>query len=157
MADYPIGEHASAAAARYRQFVGIHPAALNQVVNSGHQILVVVAGVMVLDDVAKILSIGRTAARIGIQDDIAFGRHPLELVVEGVSIGGMRATMNIQNHRILLAFLKIGRALYPGLNSLSVKAVVPNHRWFSQIELRKELLIDMREPFHMPVSAIGKI
>src|SRR5271166_3155750 len=51
MADHPIGEYAAAAAAGNRQLVGIHPAALDQVVHTSHQILVVVARVVVLDDI----------------------------------------------------------------------------------------------------------
>ena len=62
----------------------------------------------------------------------------------------MRTTVNIEDHRILLALLKIRRALHPGLDALAVEALVPDHDRLGEIELREQLVIDLGEPAHLP-------
>src|SRR5437588_32568 len=77
MSDGPIGEHASAAATSDSKvlFVDIPP--LDQLIHADHQIFVIVAGIAVLNDVGKVLSIARAAAWVRIQHYITFGCHPL--------------------------------------------------------------------------------
>src|SRR5207253_8989803 len=57
MADDPVRQQAAAAAASDAHAIGIHPSAGDQVVYSGHQILIIVARIVVLNDVPEFLSI----------------------------------------------------------------------------------------------------
>ena len=77
-------------------------------VHARHQILVVVAGIVELDDVPEILAVVRAAARVRVQDDVALGGHPLELVRERVAVGGMGTAVNLQDERVLLLRSKPG-------------------------------------------------
>ena len=143
---------------------GIHPAARDQVVHARHQILVVVARIMILDDVAEILAVGGAAARIRIQHHVALGRHPLDFVIEGVAVGCVRAAVNVEDHRILLAFLKIRRTLHPGLDALAVEALVPDHYRLGEIQLGEQFVVDVgqaahlarrRRPGHIQIADVG--
>src|SRR5207237_10712179 len=95
----PVREEPAAAAARdaYPRF--IYVALLPHFVHTRHQILVVVARVVELNDVPELLAIVGTAARIRVEDDIALRSHPLELVREGVAVGAVRAAMNFEDQR----------------------------------------------------------
>ena len=109
---------------------------------------------MVLDDVAEILAVSRAAARVGIEDDVTFGRHPLKFMVEDVAVGGVRAAVNVQDERIFLAWIEVRRLLHPGLNLLAVEARVPDLFRLGEIELREELVVDVRE---LPGLSAGQI
>ena len=83
--DDPIRQQSAAAAAGYAKFLVVDVSALNEFIDSEHQVFVIVARIMVLNDVAEFLAIGRAAARIRIKHDVTFRRHPLELVLENDS------------------------------------------------------------------------
>ena len=63
--DRPVGQQPAAAAAGDAEPVRVDVALLQHLVHAGHQILVVVAGIVVLDDVAEVLAVRRAAARVG--------------------------------------------------------------------------------------------
>src|SRR3954454_24279052 len=111
----PISEYAATTAPGHSQFFRVHPAACDQLIHSGHQIFEIVTGIAVLNDVAKILPVCRTASRIWIQHYIALRSHPLEFMVEHVAVGRVGSTMNVENHRILFSGLEIRRTLNPCL------------------------------------------
>ena len=98
---------------------------------------------MVLNHVAKILTVGGAATRIRIEHDITFRGHPLELVFEDISIGCMRSTVNVQDERIFFRRIKVGWFLHPRLDAFAVKAPVRNFFRLGQVELRKKFLIDV--------------
>ena len=50
---------------------------------------------MILNDVAELLAIGGTSARVGIEHDVTFRCHPLELVLEDPAVGGVGTAMDI--------------------------------------------------------------
>ena len=145
LGDGPVGEHAAAAAAGDAQAVGIGDAAPHQLVHAGHEVLVVVARVAVLDDVAELLAVAGAAARVGIEHHVALGRHPLELVHEEVAVGRVRAAVDVEDHRVLPARLVVGRLLDPGLDLLPVEAVVEQLLGLGQAQLREELLVGLVE------------
>ena len=80
--------------------VRVHVAAADQLVHARHQVLVVVARVAVLDDVAEVLAVGRAAARVRVEHHVALGRHPLHLVEERVAVGGVRPAVDVQDQRV---------------------------------------------------------
>src|SRR2546422_6070614 len=53
----------------------------------------------ILNDVTKILPVGRAPAWIWIKHYITFCRHPLKLVLENVAVSRMRSAMDVQNER----------------------------------------------------------
>ena len=62
--DRPVGQQTAAAAAGDAEPVRVDVALLEHLVDAGHQVLVVVAGVVVLDDVAEVLAVA-TCCRAG--------------------------------------------------------------------------------------------
>ena len=109
---------------------------------------------MVLDDIAELLAVGGAAARIGIEHDVALGGHPLKFMVEGVTVGGMRAAVDIEDQRILLAGREMGRTLHPGLDAAAVEALVPDRLRFGQVELGEQLVVNLGEAFETAGRAI---
>ena len=89
---------------------------------------------MVLDDVGEILTVRRAAARIGVDDDVAFGRHPVELVGEGVAVGSVGSAVDLEDHRIFFRRAESGRLEDPTLDTLAVEAVVPEFFWRGQVQ-----------------------
>src|SRR5271167_1014754 len=93
----PIREQSSSTAAGDAELVFIDVAALQQLIDSGHQVLEVVTRIFVLDDVSEFLAIRSAAARIGVKNDVSLGRHPLKFMIEHPSISGMWAAVNVEN------------------------------------------------------------
>src|SRR5262249_23051086 len=129
----PIGKQAAAAASGNSQFFLVDITTLDEFIYASHQILVVIAGIVVLNDVSEVLTVSSTPTRVRIEHHVAFGGHPLKLVIKNESIGGVRAAMNIENQRVLLVRVKVGRLLHPGLNFFSVEARVPDFLRLSKI------------------------
>src|SRR5439155_9906145 len=93
---------------------------LENLVDAGHQILVVVAGIMELDDVAELLAVGRAAARIGVEHDVTLGRHPVEFVRERVAVRCVRPAVYLENERIFFRRVEMRWLQDPALNPLAV-------------------------------------
>ena len=115
--------------------VVVDVAAFDQFVDAGHQVFVVVAGIVVLDDVAEILAIARAAARVRIKHDVTLRRHPLKLVIEDVTVSRVRAAVDVQDERILFVRIKVGRLLHPRLTFLPSKLVYPDLFGLGEVEL----------------------
>src|SRR4029078_11576527 len=95
-------------------------------IDRAHQIFVVIAGVVVLDDVAEILSVSRAAARVRIDDYVTLCGHPLKLVIKDPAVRRMRSAVNVKYERVLLISIEIRWLLHPGLNLLAIKTRVPD-------------------------------
>src|SRR5205823_1867356 len=137
--DGQIGEQAAAAPTSYAQFLSVDVTALDQFIHAGHQIFVVVAGIVILNDVAELLAIRRAATRIWIEHDVTLRGHPLKFMIEDVAVGCVRSAVNVENEWVLLLRIKVGRLLNPSLNFLTVKARVPNLFRRRKIQLGKQL------------------
>ena len=96
LTDHPVRQQAAAAAAGHAQLLLVDVAALNHLIDAGHQIFVIVARIMVLNDVAEFLAVGRAAARIRIEHHVTLRRHPLKLMLENVAVGRVRSAMNVR-------------------------------------------------------------
>src|SRR4051794_8199016 len=97
VANGPIRQQAAAAATCHAEFCIVDVTATNHLIDTNHQVFVVVARIVVLDDVAEVLAIRGAAAWIWIEDHVTFGRHPLKFVIENKAVSGVRPTMNVQN------------------------------------------------------------
>src|SRR5438046_5420667 len=93
---------------------------------------------MILNDVTKILSVGRAPARIWIKHYITFCRHPLKLVLENVAVSRMRSAMDVQNERVFFCRIKGRWFLHPSLNPFAVETLVGNLLRFSEIKFREK-------------------
>ena len=110
-------------------------------VHGGHQVLVVVAGVVKLDDVAEVLAVGRAAARVHVRDDVAASRLREELVRERVAVGGMRAAVNLENQRVLLRRIESGRRDVPAVHRLAVERFHDERLWRRQVERSEQRVV----------------
>src|SRR6185369_3675459 len=143
--DGPVSQQTATAAARHTHLLLIDVAALDQLIDAGHQIFVIVAGIIVLDDVPKLLPVARAAARVRIKHDATLRRHPLKLMIEDEPVSRVRSAVNVQNQRILLVRIEVRWLLHPRLNLLTVKARVPDFFRFGEIEFRDELVVNVCE------------
>src|SRR5207253_3838704 len=98
--DDPISEQAASAAASNAKFFVIDVTALNHFIDAAHEVLIIIAGIMILNDVSELLAVGDAAARVRIKHDVAFGRHPLKFVLENPAVSRMRTAVDVQNKRI---------------------------------------------------------
>jgi hypothetical protein len=121
--DSPICEDASAAAAGYPEFLLVDVATLNEFVDTDHQIAIVVARVVILNDIAELLAVAGRPARVDVEDDVTFGGHPLKFMIEDPSVGSVRTAMDVENERVLLLRIEVGRLLDPALNAVYPVAV----------------------------------
>ena len=138
MRDGPVGEHTATAAAGHAEFLLVDVAALEKFVDADHQIAIVVARIVILNDVAELLAIAGRAARVDVEHDVAFGGHPLKFMIEDPAVGRVRAAVNVEDERILLLRIEVGRLLDPTLNALAIETGVIDFLRRSQIELRPE-------------------
>ena len=126
LSHHPVREQSATASAGHAQFVLVDVPAANHFIHPGHQIFVIVAGIMILNDVAKILAVSRAPARIRIKHHVTFRRHPLKLVIENVTVSDVWAAMDVQDQRIFFARVKVRRLLQPRLNRFAVERFVMN-------------------------------
>src|ERR1700682_2522429 len=101
LGDGPVGEYSAAAATGDSHARRVHVPALENFIDAQHQVLVVVARIVELDDVAEVLPVRRAAARVRVENDITLRRHPQEFVREGGAVGSVRSAMNLKYERIL--------------------------------------------------------
>src|SRR5580658_10834680 len=141
MRDGPVCQDAATAAARHAEFLLVDVAALDKFIDTDHQIAIVVARVVILNDIAELLTIAGRAARVGVEDDITFGSHPLKFIIEDPSVGRVRAAVDVENEWVLLLRIEVRRLLDPALNVLTIKAGVINLLRRRQVELGPELAI----------------
>ena len=145
MANDPIGQETAAAAAGDAELFLIDAAAPNDFIHAGHQVLEIVARIFVLNDVPESLAVARAPARIRIEHDVTLRGHPLELVLEDVAVGGVRAAVDVEDERIFFRRVEIGRLLHPRLDAFPIEALVPDLFRLGQVELLEELLVYPRE------------
>src|SRR6266404_5067245 len=137
----PVSEHAAATATSNTEFFGIDVATLENFIHSRHQVAVVIARIVVLNDVAEILSIAGRTARVDVKHHVALGRHPLKFVIEDPAIGCVWSAVDVEDQWIFLLRIKVGRLLDPSLNWDAVETFVINFLRFSEVELRPERLV----------------
>ena len=143
--DRPVREQAAAAAAGHAEPIRVDVAFLQHFVDAGHQVLVVVAGVVELDDVAEVLTVGGAAARVGEEDHVALRRHPLELVRVDVAVRRVRPAVNLENHRVLLAGVEVRRLQNPALHLLAVERSVPDFFGLALLDVLEQIVVDLRD------------
>ena len=145
LGDRPVGQQPAAAAAGHAEPCRIDVASLDHLVHAGHQVFVVVAGIVVLDDVAEVLTVRRAAARVGEEHDVALRGHPHELVRVGVAVCRVRAAVNLEDHRILARRIEVRRFQNPALDLPAVEARVPDFFRLALADVGEERVVDVRD------------
>src|SRR5206468_3608051 len=84
-----ISSPPAAASARDTELFVVDVTALNHFIDAAHEVLIVITGIMILNDVSELLTVGDAAAGIRIKHDVALGRHPLKFVLENPAVGRM--------------------------------------------------------------------
>src|SRR5688572_2473634 len=122
LADDPGGQDAAARAARDIQPVGVDEPRRYARVDGAHEVGVVVAGIAVLDQVRELFAVRRRAARIRVEHDVAGARVELHVGRERRAVRGVRPAVDLEDQRILLAAVEIGRRDEPRADRAAVEA-----------------------------------
>ena len=116
LADDPRREHAAARTAGDEQVVGVDVALRDHRIDAGHQVVVVIARIGVVDQVAEGFAVAGAAARVGVQHDVARRREQLQLGGVVRAVGGERPAVDLEDQRIFLRLVEIGRRDHPALD-----------------------------------------
>src|SRR5256885_16164993 len=120
LGDGPVGEHSATAPTGDPHARGVDVPALENFIHAQHQILVVVARIVELDDVAEVLPVRRAAARVRVENDVTLGRHPEEFVRKRRAVSSVWSAMNLEYQRKLFRRVERRRLENPTLNPLTV-------------------------------------
>ena len=118
---------------------------LDDVVDRGEYVLVVLIAPALPDTEGKVLSVARRAARIGEDDDVAVRSEELGLKVESGVILGDGTTMNAEQCRVAKARIKDGRLDDKALDFRSVGTLESNLLDRAKPNLGKKLFVDPRQ------------
>jgi hypothetical protein len=122
LADDPRGEHAAAAAAGDEQVVGVDEAARDHRIDAADQVVVVLARVVLVDQVGELGAVARAAARVGVQHHVALRGVELDLRREVRAVGGEGAAVDLEQQRVALGQIEVGRVDDPALDVAAVEA-----------------------------------
>src|SRR5208283_6199502 len=98
----PVGEDATSAAAGNGKLLLVHVTAFQKFIHADHEVAVVVARIVILNDISKILAVAGRTARVNVENYVTLRGHPLEFMVEDPTVGRVRTAVNIEDHRVLL-------------------------------------------------------
>src|SRR5215467_9105623 len=153
MGNGPIGQNAAATATRHGELMRIDVTALQQFVHADEQVAVVVAGIVILNDVAEVLAIAGRSSRVEVEDNVPLRRHPLKFMIKDPAVGRVGSPVNIKNEGVFLVRIEIRRLLNPSLNALAIEALVIDLFWRGEVELRPEFAVEVR---NLRLNAIGR-
>ena len=155
-ADDPRSQHAATAATGDIKLIRIDIAFRQRSIHTRHQVIVIVARVSMMNQVAELLAIGSTAARIGIKHHIARTGIKLDLGRKPRTIVGKRSTVNFQDQRVFLRRVKAWRLDDPAMHrSLIEAALKPDLLDLAQFHVRQQIVIDRRQFARLATATIN--
>src|SRR5260370_37729684 len=92
-------------------------------VNSDNQVPITPAAPFVESAIGKPLSVSARAARIQIEHGVTLRRVNLKRRIERIVVHAVRATVNIENHRVLAILAPVDSLNQPRLNLSSVETL----------------------------------
>src|SRR5438067_7795832 len=122
VANDPVRHETAVAAAGDVYAPGVDPAHLLDVVDGGHQVLVVLTAPVADARLREPLAVGMTAARIGVEHGVTAPREHLELVEKAVAVRAVRTAVDLEHQRPLLRRLEPARLEQPALDLPAVRA-----------------------------------
>src|SRR5260370_4084937 len=114
--DSPGGEHAAAAAAGNVEIVGVDVALCDDSVDAAIEVVEVIAGIGMMDEVGELLAITGASARVGVELD---GRRIITKMlfeIEAVAVIAKRSAVDFENERIFFGGIEAGRLENPALD-----------------------------------------
>src|SRR5260370_24151366 len=85
-------------------------------VNAGNEVIVIGAGIVVINAAGGGGLVAGAAARVEVEDHEIVGGEVVEHVIEGHAVHGERAPVNFEDERILFRGIEIGRLDHPALH-----------------------------------------
>lgn len=134
-----------AAAPRYIELLLVDVPSADHGIHPGHQVVVVDAGVGLVDGVAERGAVTGRAAGIGVEHHVSVGRPGVPHVVEPDVVHPVGTAVNLQQHRILLLGVE-GRWLHdPALDPGPAGRGIPDLLEAGQSLPRHEIVVDPGE------------
>ena len=149
LADRPRRQHAAAAAAGHEHVALVDEAFFQELVDAGHQVVVILARIRVVDPVAELAAVAGAAARVGVEDHVAVCGHLLPSVVEADAVHAVRTAVDVQLHGVLLGGVEVGRRDVPALDLQSIRRRVPHLRHRTELLALENVVVDRRQLFHL--------
>src|SRR6266849_3568090 len=126
MADDPGGQHAAAAAAIDEEIAGVDVAPGDDLVHSSHQVVVVLAGIGILDSVAKGAAVAGGAAGIGVEQYVTLGGVVLPAEIEPHAVHPVGPPVDAEHEWILSLGIEAWRLDDPALDVQTVCRAIPD-------------------------------
>ena len=142
--DDPAAQDAPAAAPGDEEVLLVNEATLDQRIDTRHEIVVVVARVGVVDQIAELLPVAGAAPGVGEQDHIAGGGVQLDLRGEAVAVVGEGATVYLEQKGVLLRAVESRWIGDPSLHAAPVmRRVVPDLLDTGKLLAREEVRVEI--------------
>jgi hypothetical protein len=141
MPHHPGGEDPSSRAAVDEHVVFVHVALLDGQVHSGHQVMVVVAGIGVVDGVSKLGSVAGRAPGVRVEDQVSLRGVVLPGEVERDVVHGVGAAVDHELEGVLLRGIEVRGLDEPSVGPEVVDRGPPELLHVAQHHVAEELLI----------------
>src|SRR6266851_4170589 len=156
--DGPGGEDAATTAAGNEEIVGVDVAFGDDGIDAAIQIVEIVAGIGVVDEVGELFAVAGAAARVGIEHDVTHGGPDLLFEIEAVAVVTEGPAVDFQDQRIFLGGVEAGRLNDPALNlALVFGGLVPDFFDAAGNFLLQQFLVEGGENLHRAVGGDGDV
>src|SRR5712692_116430 len=156
--DGPGSEHAATTAAGNEEIVGVDVAFGDDGVDAAIQIVEIVAGIGVVDEVGELFAVAGAAARVGVEHDVTHSGPDLLFEIEAVAVVAEGPAVDFQDQRIFLGGIETGRLNDPALNlALVFGGFVPDFFDAAGNFLLQQFLVEGGENLHRAVGGDGDV
>src|SRR5260370_41877362 len=114
--DGPAGEHTAAASAGDEEIVGVDVALGDDRVDAAVEVVEIVAGIGVMDEIGKILAVASASAGGYVENHVPSAAHHLFFQIDTVTVVAERTAVNFKNKGIFLGSIEIRRMNHPALD-----------------------------------------
>src|SRR5712691_11454431 len=123
VADDPVRHEPAVAPAGHVEPLLVDPVRLERVIDTGHEVLVILAAPIADARGRELLAVRVAPAWIRIKDAVAAAGEDLELVEEAIAVGRMRAAVYLEHERPLLRGVEAARLHEPALDHPAIRAL----------------------------------
>ena len=141
-ANDPGGHEAARAAPGDVQALGVDIAALKHRVDAVHNVVVILAGIVVIEQVGECFTVARAAARVGEEHHVAGGGVELHFRREALPVVADRAAVVFHQQRIGVGGIETRRGQDPALHVAAIDAAAPpDFLGVTQPALRQQIAV----------------
>ena len=155
MANDPGGHVAAVAAAGDAHAGRIHVGQCRHVIGPGHHVGVIGLAPHFVNRFGVSLAVALTAARVGEGHHIPLRRQVVKFVHKGSAVLQPGAAVNLDDGRVMLAFVKAGRFDQPALQVVVVGPLVPDLLHRAQINLGQPVVVEVGQPLGRSVGHLA--